>query len=294
VLFFMACGLIWLFRVPPELGNPVFFGFLLFAGAATALAMVYAFKKMNNWRAALTKDAPAPASWTAGPVVTEWLSAFPASAVFILLAASFWLQRPLQPNPGMVTLACFLALSIFLARRLSAPIMGMVVLLSSLVSQAAWLFRPDLSIGLHVVGFLWSAAFFAGAVAAPFLFFRSIERWARLWMAWALFEVVQGLFAIWAADHIWPREMSGWLPLALALVKLPAVAVLPSRLAFHGGVLLLYLSVPRCCSTRAGSAPLVIESCRSVNRRVVHEGLRWVASFIAPIGLCSCSSRCRR
>jgi chromate transport protein ChrA len=114
--------------VPPELGSPVFFGFLLFAGAATALAMVYAFKKMNNWRAALTKDAPAPASWTAGPVVTEWLSAFPASAVFILLAASFWLQRPLQPNPGMVTLACFLALSIFLARRLSAPIMGIVVL----------------------------------------------------------------------------------------------------------------------------------------------------------------------
>jgi hypothetical protein len=298
VLFFLACGLTWLFRVPPELGSPVFFGFLLFAGAATALAMVYAFKKLNDWRAALTKDAPA-ASWTAGPLVTEWLSAFPASAVFILLAASFWLQSPLQPTPGMVTLACFLALSIFLARRLSAPVMGMVVLLSSLVSQAAWAFRPDLSIDLHVVGFLWSAAFFVIAVIAPFLFFRSIEKWSRLWMAWALFEVAQGLFAIWAADHIWPREMSGWLPLALAVVKLPAVAMLQKRLkdrpernavlAFHGGVLLFYISSVPVMLLDQGwiGLTLVIESMLLLwlNRRVVHEGLRWVASFMAPTGL---------
>ncbi|HWR73394.1 MAG TPA: DUF2339 domain-containing protein, partial [Nitrospirota bacterium] len=40
VLFFLASGLTWLFRMPPELGSPVFFGFLLFAGAALALAMV--------------------------------------------------------------------------------------------------------------------------------------------------------------------------------------------------------------------------------------------------------------
>jgi hypothetical protein len=299
VLFFLACGLTWLFRVPPELGSPVFFGFLLFAGAALALAMVYAFKKMNDWRAALTKDAPDVAAWTAGPMVTEWLSAFPASAVFILLAASFWLQRPLQPNPGMVMLACFLSLSIFLSRRLEAPIMGMVVLLSSLVSQAAWAFRPDLSVDLHVVGFLWSAAFFVVAVIAPFLFFRSIEKWSRLWMAWALFEVAQGLFAIWAADHIWVRETSGWLPLALAVVKLPAVALLQSRLkdrpernavlAFHGGVLLFYISSVPVMLLDQGwiGLTLVIESTLLLwlNRRVVHEGLRWVASFMAPIGL---------
>jgi uncharacterized membrane protein len=299
VLFFLACGLTWLFRMPPELGSPVFFGFLLFAGTATALAMVYAFKKLSDWRAALTKDAPAAAEWTTRPMVTEWLSAFPASAVFILLAASFWLQRPLQPNPGMVTLACFLALCIFLSRRLAAPIMGMVVLLSSLVSQAAWAFRPDLSIDLHVTAFLWSAAFFAGAVVAPFLFFRSIERWSRLWMAWALFEVGQGFFAIWAADHIWPRETSGWLPLALAVVKLPAVAMLQSRLkdrpernavlAFHGGVLLFYISSVPVMLLDQGwiGLTLVIESMLLLwlNRRVVHEGLRWVASFMAPIGL---------
>lgn len=299
VLFFLACGLTWLFRVPPELGSPIFFGFLLVAGAALALTMVYAFKKLNDWRAALTKDAPEVAAWTAGPMVTEWLSAFPASAVFILLAASFWLQRPLQPNPGMVTLACFLALSIFLARRLSAPIMGMVVLLSSLVSQAAWVFRPDLSLDLHVTAFLWSAAFFVAAVIAPFLFFRSIEKWSRLWMAWALFEVGQGLFAIWAADHIWPRETSGWLPLVLAVVKLPSVAILQSRLkdrpernavlAFHGGVLLFYISSVPVMLLDQGwiGLTLVIESMLLLwlNRRVVHEGLRWVASFMAPIGL---------
>jgi uncharacterized membrane protein len=299
VLFFLACGLTWLFRMPPELGHPVFFGFLLFAGAFLALAMVYAFKKLNEWRAALTKDAPDVAAWTAGPMVTEWLSAFPASAVFILLAASFWLQRPLHPEPGMVTLACFLALSVFLSRRLEAVVMGMVVLLSSLVSQAAWAFRPDLSIDLHVVGFLWSAAFFAAAVIAPYLFFKAIEKWSRLWMAWALFEVTQGLFAIWAADHIWPREMSGWLPLALAAVKLPAVAMLqktlkdrPERnavLAFHGGVLLFYISAVPVMLLDQGwlGLTLVIESTLLLwlNRRVVHEGLRWVASFMAPIGL---------
>ena len=299
VLFFLACGLSWLFRMPPELGSPVFFGFLLVAGAALALAMVYAFKKLSDWRAALTKDAPAPSDWTAEPMVTEWLSAFPASAVFILLAASFWLQRPLHPEPGMVTLTCFLALSLFLSRRLSAPIMGMVILLSSLVSQAAWAFRPDLSIDLHVVGFLWSAAFFVVAVVVPFLFFRPIGKWARLWMAWALFEVGQGLFAIWAADHIWPRETSGWLPLALAAVKLPAVALLQKRLkdrpernavlAFHGGVLLFYISSVPVMLLDQGwiGLTLVIESTLLLwlNRRVVHEGLRWVASFMAPIGL---------
>jgi len=299
VLFFLACGLTWLFRMPPELGSPIFFGFLLFAGAALALAMVYAFKKLNDWRAALTKDAPDVAAWTAGPMVTEWLSAFPASAVFILLAASFWVQRPLHPEPGMVTLTCFLALSLFLSQRLSAPIMGMVVLLSSLVSQAAWALRPDLSLDLHVVSFLWSAAFFFVAVIAPFLFFRSIKKWSRLWMAWALFEVGQGLFAIWAADHIWSREMSGWLPLVLAAVKLPAVAMLQKRLkdrpernavlAFHGGVLLFYISSIPVMLLDQGwiGLTLVIESTLLLwlNRRVVHEGLRWVASFMAPIGL---------
>ena len=299
VLFFLACGLVWLFRMPLELGSPVFFGFLLFAGAATALAMVYAFKKLSNWRAALAADAPAAAVWTTRPMVTEWLSAFPASSVFILLAASFWLQRPLHPELGMVTLACFLALSLFLSRRLSAPVMSIVVLLSSLVSQAAWAFRPDLSLNLHVTSFLWSAVFFVAAVIAPFLFFRPVEKWARLWMAWALFEVGQGLFAIWAADHIWPRDMSGWLPLILGFVKLPAVAMLQKRLkdrpernavlAFHGGVLLFYISaVPVMLLDRGWlGLTFVIESTMLLwlNRRVVHEGLRWVASFMAPAGL---------
>ncbi len=299
VLFFLACGLVWLFRMPHELGSPVFFGFLLIAGAALALAMVYAFRKLNDWRTALRADMSAPTGRTASPMVTERLSAFPASAVFILLAASFWLQQPLQPTPGMVTLACFLALSLFLVRRLAAQTMGMVVLLSSLVSQAAWAFRPGLSLDLHAAGFLWSAAFFLAAVTAPFLFFRPIEKWARLWTAWALFEVSQGLFAVWAADHLWVRETSGWLPLALAAVKLPAVALLRSRLedrpernavlAFHGGALLFYISAAPMMLLDQGwlGLTLVIEASLLLwlNRRVAHEGLRWVASCMAPVGL---------
>ena len=109
----------------------------------------------------------------------------------------------------------------------------------------------------------------------------------------------QGFFAIWAADHIWVRETSGWLPLALAVVKLPAVAMLQSRLkdrpernavlAFHGGVLLFYISSVPVMLLDQGwiGLTLVIESMLLLwlNRRVVHEGLRWVASFMAPIGL---------
>lgn len=298
VLFFVIGGAVWLVRMPPAFGSPAFFGSLFFAGATISLAIVLAFKKLNTWRTALGQDVPAT-EWTVGPAVTEWLSAFPAAGVFVLLAVLFRLQQPVRPEPGMVTLTCFLALSIFLVRRLSAPVMGTVVLLSSLVSQAAWIFRPGLSPDLHAAAFLWAAAFFAAAVAAPFLFFRPVDRWARLWMAWALFEVGQGLFAIRAADHLWVREMSGWLPLVLAAAKLPAVALLQKRLkdrpernavlAFHGGVLLFYISAVPVMLLDQGwlGLTLVIEATLLLwlNRRVVHEGLRWVASFMAPIGM---------
>jgi hypothetical protein len=99
---------------------------------------------------------------------------------------------------------------------------------------------------------IWSGALFSAAAIIPFIFFKPFEKWSRVWMGWALFEIFQGLFLIWASDHIWPREMSGWSPLILAFLKLPAILMLQSRLrgrsernavlAFHGGALLFYVS----------------------------------------------------
>lgn len=118
-------------------------------------------------------------------------------------------------------------------------------------------------------------------------------------MTWALYEAAQGLFVIWAADHLWPREMSGWSPMILAFVKLPVVAILLGRLkglpernailAFHGGVLLLYVSSIPVMLLDQGWMGLtfVIESAMLLwlNRRVEHEGLRWVSACMAPFGL---------
>lgn len=299
VLFFIICGVSWLFRMPPGLGGPVFYGFLLFAGTMTGFAVVYALKKLTEWRKVLINDDQTGASWKIGSVPTEWMSVFPTTGAFILLAVTFWLQRPLQPNPGMFTLSCFLGISFFLSRRLMSQTMIIAILLSSLAAQGVWIFRPGLDGHLFFLALVWSGAFFAVAILAPFLFFRSFEKWPRVWMAWALFEVVQGLFVIWAADHLWPRQMSGWSPILLAFVKLPVVALLLNRLkgvpernailAFHGGVLLLYVSSIPVMLLDQGWLGLtfVLESALLLwlNRRVVHEGLRWVSACMAPFGL---------
>ncbi len=299
VLFFIISGGAWLFRMPPDLGGLGFYGFLLFAGAASIIAIVYALMKLPEWRRGIADRAQGGMLSEISLKTGEWVSVFPAAGAFILLAAAFWLQRPLKPNPGMFTLVSFLSLSLFLSRRLSSQNLCITVLLSSLVAQGVWIFRPDIEQSLFFSGLSWSGALFCAAIIAPFIFFSSLERWPRVWAGWALYEVVQGLFVIWTADHIWPREMSGWSPLILAFVKLPVVAVLQRRLkglavrnsilAFHGGVLLFYVSAVPVMLLDQGWLGLtfVIEASLLLwlNRRVEHEGLRWVAANMALIGL---------
>ena len=299
VLFFIISGAAWLFRMPPDLGGMGFFGFLLFAGTISSITIVYALKKLSKWQDRLVNSAPAGTLTDIGAKTAEWVSVFPAAGAFILLAAAFWLQHPLQPNPGMFTLVSFLSLSLFLSRRLSSQNLCITVLLSSLVAQGIWIFRPGLEQALFFSALTWSGALFCAAIIVPFLFFSSLERWPRVWAGWALYEVVQGLFVIWAADHIWPRHISGWSPLILAFVKLPVVAVLQNRLkglpvrnavlAFHGGVLLFYVSAVPVMLLDQGwlGVTFVFEAALLLwlNRRVAHEGLRWVSANMAPIGL---------
>lgn len=300
-LFFMVSGLTWIFRMPAGLIGPEFYGFLLLAGALLSVAVFYALLKGPAWLEKRQAPGLFKTPWEAHKKFGDWITAFPGMGAFILLAVTFWVQNPFQPHLGMSTMVCFLALSLFLARRLVSPALGVVTLLSSLLVQAVWVARPIAAMesGLFFSALVWSGLLFCGALVVPFIAFSRFEKWARVWMAWALFELLQGLFLIWAADHIWARAVSGWIPLALAFVKLPVVWILmdplhdrPERngiLAFHGGALLFYVSSIPILLLDQGwiGLTLTIEAVLLLwlNRRVAHEGLRWVAGLMAPTGL---------
>jgi uncharacterized membrane protein len=300
-LFFVISGLAWIFRIPADFIGPEFYGFLLLAGALLSMAIFYALLKGPAW----IENLKGPLAFkTMGEVRKKfgnWVTAFPGMGAFILLAVTFWVQRPFQPHLGMSTMVCFLGLSLFLARRLSSPSLGVVTVLSSLLVQGVWVLRPvvELDQGLFFSALIWSGALFCAALIMPFLLFDRFEKWSRVWMAWALFEVLQGLFLIWAADHVWARAISGWTPLLLAFAKLPIIWILMPQLrgraerngilAFHGGALLFYVSAIPVLLLDQGwiGLTLAIEATLLLwlNRRVAHEGLRWVASLMAPAGL---------
>jgi uncharacterized membrane protein len=118
-------------------------------------------------------------------------------------------------------------------------------------------------------------------------------------MGFAIFEGFQAIYLIFAADHIWPREISGWLPLILVLIKMPIVSKLLKKLdgaeernsiiACHGGVLLFYASSVPLLLLEKGWLGLVLvlegTALLWLNRRIEHPGLRWVSLFMSPIGL---------
>ena len=167
------------------------------------------------------------------------------------------------------------------------------------LTEASWgLMLPQGdSINIALLG--WSVFFWLTAVILPNLMFRPEKDWKIGWYGWAIFELIQALLIIRASDSMWAREIIGWLPLALALLKLPVVALLVKRLegteernsilAFHGGVLLFYVS--SIAVLLLGNAwlglTLVLEAMLLLwlNRRVEHPGLRWVSLGAAPVGL---------
>lgn len=298
VIIFVVSGLNWIFRVPLEWIGPGFYGFLLFSGVVLCVIMVFALRKLPAWTGFfnLGQDQGMPRK---GPINLEnWMTAAPAVGGFLLLAASFMVQKHLNPHPGMATMVCFLSLTLFLSKRLSFQHIGVTALVAAVFTEAVWMLGPVES-RLHLSALQWSGGLFAVSLFMPFIYFKSYGTWNRIWMGWALFEVFQGLFIIWAADHIWPRQISGWLPMLLFAAKLPFVFVMlkqlagkPERnaiIAFHGGVLLFYVSAIPVLLLDYGwiGLTLVYEAMALLwlNRRIEHPGLRWVAVFMAPMGL---------
>ncbi|RPI74491.1 MAG: DUF2339 domain-containing protein, partial [Desulfobacteraceae bacterium] len=173
-VFFMVSGLTWIFRMPAGLIGPEFYGFLLLAGALLSVAVFYALMKGPAWLEKRQAPGLFKTSWEAHKKFGDWITAFPGMGAFILLAVAFWVQKPFQPHLGMSTMVCFLALSLFLARRLASPALGVVTLLSSLLVQAVWVARPigEMESGLFFSALVWSGLLFVAALIVPFLFFK--------------------------------------------------------------------------------------------------------------------------
>lgn len=279
--------------------NMTFFAFMLLAGAAICVVTFVILRKIVQISAKLNLSPETSAPLKANPALTEWMAASPVMGIFFVLAAAFWRAVPLNPHPGMVTMVCFLAIALTLTRKLKFENLAIVSLFSAAFAQAFWILRPGLNQSLYFSALSWSTALFIAALALPFIFFKSYQQWRKLWMTWAIYEVIQALYLIFAADHIWARDYSGWLPMVLAAIKIPIVAIMLRQLngtsqrnsiiACHGGVMLFYLSAVPVLLLEKGwlGLVLVLEATALLwlNRRIEHPGLRWVSLIMAPVGL---------
>ena len=302
VLVILATALQWIFNSPELTLGPGFFVFILMAGAMMCGLIFVILKNLSALQAVLHSDQSeaAPGKESAFSVdLEQWMAAAPAAGISILLAASFTVDYPFYPHPGMVTLLCFLVLVLFAADRLKFELPGAAALIASALAQAVFVFHPTLGPEAGFSAMAWSGVLFLLAVPAPFLLFPSIREWKKMWNAWAIFEAMQAIFLLYATRMQIPSPAAHWIPLLLFCIKLPAVVLLLRRLdknsvrnailAFHGGVLLFYLSALPISVLNHGWIGLtfVFEAAALLwlNRRIEHPGLRWVSSFMAPAGL---------
>jgi hypothetical protein len=300
VLLVLIGGLNWLFHMPAELMGIGFFIFTMAAGVLLCAAILLVLKKLPQWTAALNlSESPAAPAPAGRPGLEQWLAAAPAGGVSVLLAAAFLMPYPFYPHPGLATLICFLMLVLFAVHRLRFEIPGAAALLTAAAAQAVCVFQPPAGLDVAYPVLVWAAVLFSASLPAPFIFFRSFEQWRRLWHAWALFEALQALFVLYTSHILWPGRGAQWAPLFLAALKLPCVAILLRRLAgqpqrnailaFHGGVLLFYVSALPVLVLNHGWIGLtfVFEAAALLwlNRRIEHPGLRWVSLVMAPTGL---------
>ncbi len=295
----VAGGIAWILKMPLDFIDARFFMFILLAGAGLCVTTFYVIKKLPEWLKSLNMSSENTDPFKTHPGVTEWMVASPVMGAFMLLAVVFMVQKPLNPMPGMATLFCILSLALYLCKRLNFQPLGAVALMSAVFAQLAWEMNPSNSSELFFMTIAWSGVFFAGSLITPFAVFRSFSRWNQVWMTWAIFEVFQGFFIFWGADHLYSKPVSSWLPLGLAFLKLPVVAIMLKKLhgmeernsilAFHGGALLFYISSLPVLLFDQGwlGITLVFESAALLwlNRRIEHPGLRWVSFFMAPVGL---------
>lgn len=299
VVIVLLAGLIWITSASPVLMGTGIYGLMLVAGILAILAVIWCLKKGLSWAATLAKEGADDTRSELSPLQIEWMSVTPIIAIFVLLAAAFTIIQPLNPNPGMMVLVCLGAISLTMARRMNYPAMIAATLYSAAIAQGFWPLRPDMTLTLHLDAILWSAGLFITALIVPFLVYPSFAKFKVPWMAWPIFELAQAFFIVYSADHFWGRGIAGWIPIALAFIKLPIVATLLKQLngleernsiiACHGGVLLFYVSTTPILLLENGwiGLVLVLESVALLwlNRRIEHHGLRKLASAMAPVGL---------
>lgn len=299
-IILVLAGIIWL-TGGSTLALPLaFYGFILIAGALICLVTFYCLVKAVEWGAALKISPEISKPVKLNPALTEWMAASPIMGIFVLLATAFVMPTPIDPNPGMITMLCFMVIAMTLSRRMNFQNMSVITLFSAAFAQAFWALRPDLATaGEPFTAMIWSALLFIASLVLPFVFLKEFALSKKVWMSWSIFELAQAVFFVYAADHFWAREISGWVPIVLAVLKLPFVAQLvkqlagkPERngiLACHGGVLLFYISLTPFLLLETGwlGLVLVLESLALLwlNHRVEHNGLRRVASVMAPVGL---------
>ena len=298
-LMLLAAGINWVLKTPSiGIGNE-FFLVILIAGLLLCFVTLLFLKKAKDWN--LLAGLEEVKSFLTPDFITSsaWISALPVLGPFLLLALVLFRQQPMTPNPAMATGLSFFAVVIYLSRRIKSQEILVVALAALALTEASWGLMIPKGSGINMVLLGWSAFYWLIALILPVLLFRSEKDWKVGWYVWAIFELIQALLIIRASDSMWAREFVGWFPLALAVLKLPVVAILVKQLegkeernailAFHGGVLLFYIS--SIAVLLLGNAwlglTLVLEAMLLLwlNRRVEHPGLRWVSLVSAPIGL---------
>ena len=298
-LMLLTAGVGWILRTPViQIGNE-FFLVILFSALLLCFVTILFLRKIKEWNPLAGQDEIKGFLNTDFINSSAWISALPVLGPFLLLALVLFRQHPAAPNPAMVTGLCFFTVVIFLSQRIKSQELFVTSLAAMVLTEASWGLMIPSGDSVNIVLLGWSIFFWLTAVILPNFMFRPETDWDAGWCGWALFELIQSLFIIRASDSLWAREIVGWIPLALAVVKLPVVALLVKRLegtaqrntilAFHGGVLLFYVS--SIAVLLLGNAwlgmTLVIEAMLLLwlNRRVEHPGLRWVSLGVAPVGL---------
>ena len=296
IVVFVLGGLFWMTHIPPDAMGLGFFAFILAGGGLLTGAIIFAAGKLPELLKSINLEQQAGKG---SGLPEKWLTAAPAAGVFVLIGAAFFVKHPHFPHTGMVTLSCFLFLSLFFSRRICFEPAGVVALIASVVAQAVWILNPENDFAILFSAVSWSFALFLVSLSAPFLFFRDMGKWKRLWNAWAVYEVLQALFVFYAVKRYWVHPLSNWAPFVMVMLKLPLVAVLLKRLngkternsvlAFHGGALLFYVSILPVLLLNQGwiGLALVFEATALLwlNRRIEHPGLRKTAIVMAPSGL---------
>jgi len=298
-LLLLASGIQWVLKTPVHsIGND-FYLFILIAGALLCFVTLLFLNKSSAWNP-LTGEKEIDNILTPDFISSsKWISALPVLCPFILLALVLLRQFTIAPNIPMAAALCFFAIAIFVSRWIKSQETLVAALTAMTLTILSWGLNTAMGIDNFGLLLYWSAFLWFASLLIPLLIFRPEDEWNIGWYAWAVFELIQSLLIIRAADILWTRNIAGWLPLGMAAFKLPVIAILLHRLegkdvrnailAFHGGIFLFYISTAPVLlfDTAWIGLTAVLEAMLLLllNRRIEHPGLRWVSLCLAPIGL---------